>query len=91
MTSFVKSHPELYNSPTVDTRLRQRDPTLLAKPTTLSTLCAKNCYEMSIKIYNHLPKEIRDLKLNNYKYKLCEWLLDKCFYSINEFFDFDTF
>lgn len=45
----------------------------------------KNCYWMCILIYNKIPQNIKDLPLNRFKCKLYKWLLEKCFYKVDEF------
>jgi hypothetical protein len=49
----------------------------------------KGVYYQGIKIYNHLPKDIKDLSSNVNKFKLSfkKYLLDNSFYSLKEYFD----
>lgn len=82
---FVKKHPELYAKATEFKKFASRDPTRLAVSLCRSTLCQKNCYIMSIKIFNKIPKHIRELPLNHFKIKLKKCLVQSCFYTINEF------
>ena len=39
-----------------------------------------------IKIFNHLPNDLKVLQLNHFKIKLKKLLLEKCYYSMSEFF-----
>ncbi|XP_050677001.1 uncharacterized protein LOC126973715 [Leptidea sinapis] len=44
----------------------------------------KCSYVMCIKIFNKLPPSLRVLPVQRFKKDLFTWLIDKCFYSINE-------
>jgi hypothetical protein len=57
------------------------------------TIYKKGVYYQGIKIYNHLPKDIKDLSSNMNKFKLAlkRYLLDNCFYSLKEYFDTQLF
>jgi hypothetical protein len=47
-------------------------------------------YFMCIKIFNKLPRDIKDLPLNQFKKKLFIWLCELCAYSVNEFLNIKT-
>jgi hypothetical protein len=53
------------------------------------TTYQKSVYYQAIKIYNHLPRAIKDLSGNKNKFKpaLKIHLLDNSFYSLKEYFD----
>lgn len=52
-----------------------------------SYILKKSTYVHGIKIYNHLPVCIKSLEGAQFKRKLKEWLLCKCFYNLNEYFN----
>ena len=44
-------------------------------------------YCLGLKLFNHLPDDIKQaINTNSFKFKLRTYLLDKCFYTLNEFF-----
>lgn len=51
------------------------------------TYCSPNY--LGLKIFNHLPSELKEctLNMNNFKNKLKLYLHNKCFYSLHEFFN----
>ena len=53
------------------------------------TIYQKCVYYKGIKIYNHLPKTIKDLSGDKNKFKLALkiYLLHNSFYSLKEYFD----
>ena len=53
------------------------------------TICQKGVYYQGIKIYNHLPKTIKDLSGDKNKFKLAlkRYLLHNSFYSLKEYID----
>ena len=87
--SFVRSHPRLFVTLEPDSRLRPRDPTLFSVPVYKSTFCRRNCYYMAIQIYNRLPRDMKQLPKNLFLGKLLAWLHEKCFYNLNDFFNYD--
>jgi hypothetical protein len=58
-------------------------------PTANLTIYQKGVYYQGIKIYNHLPKTIKDLSGDKNKFKLTlkRHLLHNSFYSLKEYFD----
>lgn len=50
-----------------------------------TTRFLKNCFNMSIKIFNKIPNNLKTLPTNKFKHCLRNWLLEKMFYSIDEF------
>lgn len=82
---FVKKHLYLFTTMTEYNKFTPRDPTQLKLPTCKSTLHQQNCGVMAIRIYNRIPKKIRELPLNYFKLKLKTWLIENNFYNINEF------
>lgn len=49
-----------------------------------TALSEKNCSTMTIKAYNKIRRELRELPADKYKTKLRRWLLEKCFYDMKE-------
>ncbi|KAG7308231.1 hypothetical protein JYU34_006904 [Plutella xylostella] len=84
----VKSNPNLYkkagNIVNFDIRNKER----LVLPKHNSALYSKNCHIMTIKVYNCIPHEIKQLPLKLFKHKLKYWLTENVFYSINDFFNY---
>jgi hypothetical protein len=53
------------------------------------TTYKKGVYYQGFKLYNHLPKDNKDLSSNTNKFKLAlkRYLLDNSFYSLKEYVD----
>jgi hypothetical protein len=53
------------------------------------TVYQKGIYYQGIKIYNHLPKSVKDLSddKNKFKFPLKRYLLHNSFYSLKDYFD----
>lgn len=47
----------------------------------------RNVYNMCITIYNKLPEELKELNGNIFRNKIRGWLLEKCFYTVNEYLE----
>lgn len=82
---FVIGNPDLYTTAKNNSIFICRDPTKLVLPTCKTILYQKSCIMMSIKIYNKIPKNLRELPIKRQYKAIKEWLLKKQFYSINEF------
>lgn len=67
-------------------RVRKTTEHLLCLPACKVSL-QKNAHYMAVKVYNHLPDSIKELQVNLFKIKIHKWLVDKCFYSMNDFFN----
>lgn len=84
---FVKSHEELFVKHG-DVFPKSRTPFMVVHSILpKSRVFEKNSYSMCVRIFNHLPKYLSVLPLTLLKPKLYTWLLDKCFYSLKEYFD----
>ena len=83
---FVKNHPQLFVKVTDTSKFTQRDPTKLRHPLCRSTLHQKNCFVMTVKVFNKLPQNIREASSNYMRILLRKWLLEKCFYTLEDFF-----
>ena len=44
-------------------------------------------YYSCVKIFNHLSNDIKNLPLTTFKRKLRSYLIEKCFYNLDEFFN----
>lgn len=84
---FVRKYPTYFNKPFQNKRLRERDMAKLSIPPCSSTLYKKNCYVMTIIVYNKIPNTLRELPNNLFTPKLKKWLVEKCYYSVKEFLD----
>jgi hypothetical protein len=85
---FTRLHPDLFIKLSSVCKFNVRDTEKLVLPVTYKTkLCSKNSYAMAIKLYNNLPIDIRRLALKPFISALHKWLIDKCFYTTQEFFN----
>lgn len=83
---FVKQHPELFlRAHQVNSRNTRYPNSLVVDTVPKSVRFKKNCYYMSIKIFNKLPEHIKILPYNQFKHSLRNWLLQFLFYSVQEF------
>lgn len=83
---FVKKYPHLFKLNLEHNPRSIRHTNKLFIPKCNVKLFQKNIYFMAIKIFNKIPNNIKELPITKFKTKLTTWLLDKCFYDINEFF-----
>jgi hypothetical protein len=68
-------------------RTRGRDNLSLVPPPTHLTTIQRNCINQCIKIYNHLPVNIKELPFTVFKRILKNWLMVNAFYDVGQFFD----
>lgn len=61
----------------------------LHKPSVNLALSSRNSYIMCIRIYNKLPDIFKNNNLNIFKSQVQAWLVQRCFYSINDFLNYD--
>lgn len=64
---------------------KSRDIHKLCVPPQRIKLFSNNVYCMAIQIYNKLPNIFKSLNITTFKNKLFNFLLQKCYYSTNEF------
>lgn len=83
---FVKMHNEMFKKKRDITNINTRYPDRLVLPKMHTAMRGRNCYAMCIKIFNHLPEQLRALPLKKLRHKLFTWLVNKCFYSTTEYF-----
>lgn len=85
--SFVHKNKELFKLMRIESsrQLRSKYNYTLVQPPTRLALCSNNSYIMCTKIYNKLPDRFKDKEIIEFKEIICNWLNEKCFYSINEY------
>ncbi|KAG6440382.1 hypothetical protein O3G_MSEX001260 [Manduca sexta] len=85
---FIKTHGHLFEMrPPTDTRLRTREANSLSIGRSNTALLQKSIYRMGPAIYNKLSPTIKDVEqINLFKSKFKNFLINKCFYSIDDFF-----
>lgn len=83
---FVKKYSHLFQlNEQFSERLNKKNAGKLVVPAQRLQLYSRNASCMTIKIYNKLPPALRMLPMNKFKFKMFNFLLDMCFYSVNEF------
>jgi hypothetical protein len=82
---FVKQHPDMFTTKRDITRFNTRYPDRLVLPNMNTVMRSKSCYSMCIKIFNRLPDELKKLPITTFKKKLFSFLVEKCYYSLNDF------
>jgi hypothetical protein len=85
---FVKSYPNFFNKKRDFCKFNTRYPDRLAIPHKRTKLYGNNAYCMSISIYNRLHDDIKELPLTLFKCRLKKWLIQECFYSVNDYFEY---
>lgn len=84
---FVKSNPNLFIKRCESHNTVTRYPNRLLLHASTTQLYGRNSYQMAIKVYNRLNDDMKSLSLEKFKLKLKNWLLEKSFYSLNEYFE----
>ena len=85
LCTLVRNNKNLFPKYTRPTNLRPINK--LASSTSKLSLVNTGPYAMSIKIYNTLPEHIRNINKNNtFKRTLKKYLIEKCYYSLQEFY-----
>jgi hypothetical protein len=86
---FVAENKDQFVSNSQVYKINTMQTTDLYMPITNLTTYQKGAYYQGIKIYNHLPKAIKDLSDNKNKFKLAikKYLLNNSFYCLKEYFD----
>lgn len=84
---FVRKNQEFYTKrEDIQTRYTLRHRSRLNVPSSRLKMHSTSPYVMSTKIYNKLPKLIKEEeKINIFLKKLKLFLINKCYYSINEY------
>lgn len=88
--NFVYKHKNLFKMACElrNSRVRRNPHKLTLMDVPRSAKYNSNCLTMCVKIYNHIPNEIK--KYNTYRFKrhLFRWLSDQNFYSVKDFLNF---
>lgn len=85
---FVRHNSHIFQKASDRLPRLTRDPERLVIPRTArTTLYQKNCYYMCIKIYNKLPRAIKNTTNRVFFNSLKTWLISKAFYSVTELFN----
>lgn len=87
---LVKSHPEIFKLRSeVSTRhIRAQYINLVLQPPSRTDIYKKNVVNMCIQTYNYLPNNLKLLQGPSFKNKLTAWLMENCFYNLNEFMSY---
>jgi hypothetical protein len=85
---FVAKNKDQFISNLQVHKINTRQTSDLYIPIANLTTYQTGVYYQGIKIYNHVPKAIKDLSSNKNKFKLAlkKYLLDNSFYSLKEYF-----
>lgn len=83
---FVKKNPTLFETVRNCHTLNTRQISNLHQPFSSKTFILKNCYHMSIRIYNNIPNELKLLPIPRFKFMFKQFLVSKAFYDIESFF-----
>ncbi|KAL0868298.1 hypothetical protein ABMA27_007827 [Loxostege sticticalis] len=84
---FVRQYPQYFVTRGEHKKKPTRHQGRLMIPYTRLKLFKNSPYCMAIKIYNKLPESFKTLPLPMFKRHVHNWLLTKCFYSIQEYLD----
>lgn len=85
---FVRCHPGLFKKCKDSCHFNTRQPEKLSIPARNTKLFSKGTYCMAISIYNSLHINMKELQNNMFKRALKKWLVERCFYSVDEFFEY---
>lgn len=85
---FVRKHNDLYSILENKHKRNNRDQNKLIKPFTKLELVSSSPHHMAIKIYNHIPNSLKNIKKDSlFIKKLKMFLIENCYYDIKEFFN----
>lgn len=86
--NFFKNNHSLFLTNSNFHNYNTRNKEQLCLPKHNTTLYSKSPYYIVQKIWNHLPIQIKSIvNLNKFKFAMKEYLLDKCFYDLDEFYE----
>ena len=83
---FIKENKDLFTDCDRNHIYNTRNKTDLTQPKAKFTYIAKNVKCSIIKVFNKLPIELRNLPTNKLKHKLKNLLLQKVYYSLDEYY-----
>lgn len=87
--NFVNNNMHLFKKSceTQNSRSRRDPYRLVLNDIPKSTKYGKSCLAMCVRIYNNIPKDLKDFNKSLFKNKLYKWLNVNNFYSLKQFFD----
>lgn len=85
MACFAKKNEKMFLKNGDIYSFRTRYPNKYVLPSCRTDFYYRSCYPMVIKIYNKLPEDLKLLPFSLFKKYLHEWLVQNCFYCINDF------
>lgn len=86
---FSYKHPNLHKKQSETMERQTRFCDRLHMPRHRLDIYSRNVFIMIIKIFNKLPAYFKEMSFREFKHKLHKWLVDKCFYSLKEYFEFN--
>lgn len=84
---FVKKYQDHFTKLNENKKFLSRDPTRLQVPTCYTATYRKNSHSMLVKIYNKIPKYLREMPIKRFKSQLIKLLAQKAYYTIKEYFN----
>lgn len=87
VASFVKSNPQLFPRLSEAVQRNRRDKGRLQLQPAKKKLLLKSIICMGPIIFNKIPKILREMQTHAFKNILKKILMDKCYYTINEFIE----
>lgn len=84
---FVKNNRNIFMRQSDRVVRNRRDDDIVTRARYKTALLKKSVICMAPLIYNKIPKEIRKNNINMFKKQFKTYLLEKCYYSVNEFLD----
>lgn len=90
MCKMVRKHPTCFKTAIEVNPRNKRDPNrLVTKYHPRTSLYLHSSYYMCIRIYNNLPKYIKEQAGNKMYSALFKWLIEQNFYSLGEYFNYN--
>lgn len=86
---FVKSNPILFKLQSDISNRPTRYEHKLSLPWYRLQYCRRNVFCMCVIIYNKLPTTFKELTYSKFKRAIFKWLLDKCFYKIDDYLNYN--
>lgn len=88
LSQFVKKHPEYFTKRSCKENIRSQYKYNMVLPRTSTSIYKKSTFISAINVFNHLPNEIKSLEGNTFKRCLKNFLIDKVFYNLKEFYNY---
>lgn len=85
---LVRRHPDCFQKISdVPSRYTSRRGNNLVVPSARLELCRRGAYCMAVKVYNHLPNQLKTLQGIKFENGLKSFLMGKTYYTMKEYFD----